>query len=179
MTPDQYLKHWEAGRIWEHNTMPHHKRRFAFIASHLEGQRFLDCGCAFGHSTFTLSGLHPGEWEGLDFSESGIAKARALWPLIKFHYAPHFAAISTIGRFDSVVCSEVLEHVNDDEGLVEALMGIADKVLLITTPCLKVDDPGHIRIYTRDTLSQLFDGYSFDISEEKPFFYAVVKHDRH
>jgi hypothetical protein len=112
----------------------------------------------------------------MDFSESGIAKARALWPLIKFHYVPHCEAVNFVGRFDSVVCSEVLEHVNDDEGLVEALMGITDKVLLITTPCRRVDDPGHIRIYTRDTLSQLFDGYSFAISEEEPFFYAVVKH---
>ena len=56
MSADEYLEPWGARQVWTHNTAPHHRRRFRFVASHLQGERFLDCGCAFGHSTANASG---------------------------------------------------------------------------------------------------------------------------
>jgi len=177
MTADEYLMgHWREKRIWEHNsTRPHHLRRFAFIAKNLEGQRFLDCGCAFGHSTAQLENMYPGSWEGADFSEAGIAEARRTFPAIPFHYAADWSALPTLGRFDSIVLSEVLEHVPDDRGLVTTLMTMTPR-LIVTTPCRNVGDPGHVRLYTRETLAQLFDGYTHTLDQDDTFFLTVVTH---
>lgn len=175
MTADEYLMgHWTKRRLWESNGNGHHRKRFSFIVSALEGERFLDCGCAFGHSTAMLAGMRPGRWEGADFSSAGVCEARCNFPAIKFHYIGNGTGLGSLGPYDAVVMSELLEHVEDDKALVDAALAIAP-MLIVTTPCKDVGDPGHRRLYTRASLEELFRGHAVSIHVDAPFFFAMVR----
>lgn len=176
LTADEYLMgHWSAKKLWESNDKAHHRKRFRFIASALNGgERFLDVGCAFGHSTAKLASMKPGRWEGCDFSALGVNEARCNFPALKFHYAADAPAVAALGEFDAVVMSEVLEHVEDDKALVDAALAIAP-MLIVTTPSIDVGDPGHRRLYTRSSLEALFAGHAASIHEDRPFFFAAVR----
>ena len=185
MEIDKYLDHWETNRIWAHNDRPHHQKRLKAMASYLKGKVFLDAGCAFGHSTIALKELCPGEWTGLDFSGRAISRARGNFPEkkhgIHFVYSEDFNLLPKIGIFDSVVCSEVLEHVDEDWKLLQGLMRITKNILVISTPCIPIDDPGHLRLYTKDSLSELLGvnkKYNYEIVEDKPFFFAQIWHKK-
>jgi 2-polyprenyl-3-methyl-5-hydroxy-6-metoxy-1,4-benzoquinol methylase len=122
-----------------------------------------------------LKRYRPGAWSGCDFSESAIEKAKILFKDVRFYYCSSHDMLGEIGeKFDTVVCSEVLEHVPEDEQFASELVRIAEKRIVITTPRIKVDDPGHLRIYTRKTLSDLFPEKTAGIKEDGPFFYMVV-----
>lgn len=177
MDADQYMKHWEKNRVWLHLQWPKHQRRFKICASFLEGKSFIDIGCAYGHSTSWLRTYKKGDWAGLDFSKKAIEKAKYLFRNegLKFYYSENFNLLPICGMFDGVVCSEVIEHVENDMALINGLLSITKKVLIITTPDRKVSDPGHLRVYNEKLLAKLFAGHSFEIKRIKPFFYVVVK----
>lgn len=175
MNAETYMKHWEGKKIWTHLEWPKHQKRFKTIGFYLEGETFIDVGCAYGHSTKHLRKFKIGEWSGLDFSHTAINEARRLFKDIVFYYAEDFNLFPVCGHFDSVVCSEVLEHVEKDRELVEGLLSITKNSLVITTPSHPVNDPGHIRLYSEAMLADLFRGTQFNIHRDKPFFYVIVK----
>ena len=77
-------------------------------------------------------------------------------------------------HFDSCVCSEVMEHVEDDALLVRRVVEIARSRAVFSTPSVRVNDPGHLRLYTADSLCELFAPWPHRIFHEPPFFYIVV-----
>lgn len=165
MDAEEYIaKHWIPRRVWTHLEWPRHQDRLRACSSFVAGapgiqatSRFLDVGCACGHSTSIMAffaGI--GSWAGVDFSQQAIAIARRLFPAFDFFYLREPALLPSIGRFDGVVCSEVIEHVEDDAGLAAALCAAAGRRLFVTTPRARVSDPGHRRVYTAATLSALF-----------------------
>ena len=112
----------------------------------------------------------------MDFSESAIAAAVGRFPYGEWCLLTSLAELS---RDDSqkphgVVCSEVLEHVEDDAGLVAELAAITGHTLVLTTPCIPVDDPGHLRLYTREALEALFEPHGpADIRRDRWFWYVT------
>lgn len=177
MNATQYLEHWKKNKVWTHLQWPKHQRRFELCASYIQGETFIDVGCAFGHSTAALAKLCPGKWAGLDFTVEAIVRARGLFPNMEFLFSPDYDMnLACKGRrFDSVVCSEVIEHVQDDAEFMRQLIRISGKRIVITTPNRRVSDPGHLRCYTTRTLEQLLAGTNNEIFSDGPFFYAVVK----
>ncbi len=176
MKADEYvIGHWEKNRIWENNQRPHHQKRLSMCAGYAVGKSFVDVGCCFGHSTQALKALHPGDWSGVDFSEYAVNKAKVLFPDIVFQYAPNFRGLMACGKFDTVVCSEVVEHVENDKELVRYLKRMTKKTLIITTPNKSVNDPGHLRLYDRATIIGLFTAKDIvSIEEITPFYYIVL-----
>lgn len=176
MTSDEYIKsHWDKNSIWKNNRHIHHIARLHTCASLVKGKRFIDVGCCFGHSTDVLSSWHPGDWSGLDFSKYAVEKAKKLFPKLAFRYSEDFNLLPICGKFDSVVCSEVLEHVEKDDELVKGLLSITKDTLVMTTPTRKVGDPGHIRVYNEAMLEKLLDGTDYEIKRNGLFFYITVK----
>ncbi|GAG74903.1 unnamed protein product [marine sediment metagenome] len=171
---DYIIGHWERKKIWKNNQRPHHRKRLNMIAQSVKGKKFLDVGCCFGHSTNDLKRLHPGDWSGLDFSEYAAKKAHHLFPELTFYFAENFKLLPVCGQFDSVVCSEVLEHVEEDQELVKGLLEITKDVLFMTTPHCFVNDPGHIRVYDEAMLADLFKGMQYKIQKDGLFFYITV-----
>jgi len=179
MEAKDYLeKHWIKNKIWTHLDWPKHQDRLKTCASYLEGKRFIDIGCGLGHSTNQMKKFHPvGDWSGLEFMQETVSKASKLFPDITFYYSKDFNFLPVCGQFDSVICSEVIEHVEDDQALVNGLIDITKKVLVITTPNRFVDDPGHLRVYTEEMLHDLFKGFNHRIYKKGLFWYGVIKKD--
>ncbi len=176
MTADDYVRgHWEKNKIWENNQRPHHQKRLRSCASRAVGESFVDVGCCFGHSTMALKALHPGDWSGVDFSGYAISKAKKLFPDMVFQHASCPRELTACGRFDTVVCSEVLEHVEKDKELVKCLKGMTKKTLIMTTPNKVINDPGHLRVYDKARIMGLFDAEDLVYIEEcTPFYYVVL-----
>ena len=172
---DYIEKHWIKNKIWTHLELPKHQIRLKTCASYLEGERFIDIGCALGHSTNILKKFCPGAWSGLEFWQKVIPQAAELFPEILFYYSNDFNLLSICGQYDSIVCSEVIEHIEDDQALIDGLISITKKVLVVSTPCIKVNDPGHLRLYTEGALEKLFVGQDFKIIKTSEFFYVIMK----
>lgn len=177
MDAEQYaVSHWLRKKTYTHLTNKKHTTRFTECVKHVVGKRFLDVGCACGHSTQIMAGLKTGDWTGLDFSESMIDAAREFFPDSRWLYCPDMDMPLTCIAFDSVVCSEVIEHVPEDEKFVAYLWGLAKKVLVLTTPNKRVRDPGHLRVYTREMIDELLAPFDCDknIYSKGQFWYIVL-----
>ena len=171
MTAEEYItQHWIPNKTWTHLEWPKHQKRLRKCAELTEGDTFADVGCACGHSTDIMARFRAGLWYGIDFSETAINMARKLFPDLTF-----FGGFEKGVVFDSVVCSEVIEHVADDKEFVAQLLNITGKRLVLTTPSVEVDDPGHKRLYTMPTLWELAGGRKCHIVDEDGYFYIIVE----
>ena len=98
--------------LWRHRAL---LRRYS-----PEGKRVLDFGCMDGIFTLKLQQLG-GEAVGYDISPAAIAQAK------RFRGPAARPVFTTVppgpGQFDRIYCQEVLEHVEDDSGLIGELVG--------------------------------------------------------
>ncbi len=170
MTAVEYLAGWRERRTYTHNHNEQHMVRFNWLAANCVGETFVDVGCALGHSTALLAELHPGAWTGIEFEEAAVVEAREQFPHIAFKSIPSVADLPSAGQFDTVVCSEVVEHVEDPEELVRALLSVASRRVLMTTPNKNVGDPGHVRIYDDRSIAELVAGLQASITKEGVFY---------
>jgi 2-polyprenyl-3-methyl-5-hydroxy-6-metoxy-1,4-benzoquinol methylase len=186
MTADEYLKHWAGREVWKRLVLPHHQERLRRCASYLPAdpagnvEGFVDVGSALGHSTAILRGFRPGRWTGIDFSREAIDRAARTFADILFVYLAEVTEIELLPRFAGVVCSEVIEHVQDDAALVRGLWAITGGTLVLTTPRRVVDDPGHLRLYSREALEELLQDAGVKgvrIETSSRYFYAVARRE--
>ncbi len=176
MNASEYLAIWKKHKVWNKYRTASHRQRFRKISSLLVGSTFLDVGCALGHSTHLLATLWDGTWAGMDFDRDAIAEAKWLFPQYEFYFSPDYSMAKTVGgkQFDTVVCSEVIEHVKPDRMFVEELVKLAERRLIMTTPRVRVIATGHLRCYNRKTLDRLLRGIDYAVEEEDRFFYITI-----
>ena len=99
-----------------------------------------DLGCGIGWLSNELTKF--GSVTGVDFSPEGIEEAKRRWPHVNFDVAD-VTAYRPPKQFDVVVCSEVIEHVEDQEALINTI-----DYLLRPKGCLILTCPnGKIRRY--------------------------------
>jgi SAM-dependent methyltransferase len=77
------------------------------------GDRVLDLGCAAGAITHHLS-THGCEPVGIDLEPRAIAKARTLFPGLRFEVADATDLPFAGATFDKAVAADFVEHVRDD-----------------------------------------------------------------
>jgi len=170
MNAEEYItKHWVPNKIWTHLEWPKHQKRLRRCAGLVEGETFADVGCACGHSTNIMAKFRVGSWCGIDFSETAVEMARKLFPDLIFSTQLEEGTV-----FDSVVCSEVIEHVEDDKALVEQLLAVTRKRLVLTTPSMEVNDPGHLRLYTVPMLHEFATECKCRIVDEDGYYYTTI-----
>ena len=175
-TADEYIReHWIPRKVWNNLNAPKHQERLKKCAELTRGNRLADVGCACGHSTEIMRGFRSAEWMGIDFSSIGIQRAKEFFPRGNWGYIPDLKGLHNLNRFkfDSIVCSEVLEHCKDDRLLVEGLWNAVEERLVFTTPSVPVNDPGHIRLYDEAMLENLFEGIPHTVENANRFFYIV------
>lgn len=180
MNAKDYLEgHWMKNRVWKRLELPVHQERLRRCAEAVKGGRtFIDVGCGLGHSTAILKRFCPGDWTGMDFYGPAIAQARELFPGIAFLAADFKKDVPSPDswRWDGVVCSEVIEHVDDAKGFISSLWEITLGSLVVTTPSVKVNDPGHLRLYTEASLREAFRGVpGAKIERGGRFFYITAE----
>jgi 2-polyprenyl-3-methyl-5-hydroxy-6-metoxy-1,4-benzoquinol methylase len=130
--------------LWRHRAL---LRRYSPV-----GKRVLDFGCMDGVFTLRLQQLG-GEAVGYDISPAAIAQAKL------FRGGAARPVFTTVppgpGQFDRIYCNEVLEHVEDDSGLIGELVGYlaSGGSVVGTTPVGKYFwDPDHKRMYDESNL---------------------------
>jgi 2-polyprenyl-3-methyl-5-hydroxy-6-metoxy-1,4-benzoquinol methylase len=117
-------------------------KRLEFIISALkaklpEGAEVLDVGCGngvisrgLGEQGFTV--------KGIDISEKTIERARELnkYPHVRFEVVSAEKLVADGHRYHAVICSEVLEHLNDPGRLLNVLHQSLtdDGILVVTVP---------------------------------------------
>ncbi len=126
----------------------------------------LDVGCGEGFvAAFLKRCLPEAEITGVDLSDAALAYARQHFgELATFQQADIYRLPFPDRSFDTVVCSEVLEHLDDPDRAVGELKRVARRYVVITVPLepyfkwlnllgqwLGVsDDPGHVQFWNRD-----------------------------
>jgi 2-polyprenyl-3-methyl-5-hydroxy-6-metoxy-1,4-benzoquinol methylase len=180
----EYLsKHWGPKRVWTHLEWPKHRQRLRLCAELCVGKTAVDVGCGYGHSTMIMAEYRPDLcWSGIEFDKRGKDLAREFFPngdwLCGTVRELALAALVQPGGkgWDSAVCSEVIEHVESPSELLEGLKAIARERVIITTPNRAVNDPGHLRVYTRETLEAAIKEHFriCSIVEDGPFLFAVA-----
>jgi len=115
-------------------------KRLQFIINTLneklpKGSKVLDVGCGNGIISRGI-GEEGYEVHGIDISDKAIEKAKALTTLknVTFENISAEQLVADGKKYDAVICSEVLEHLNHPEKLLEVLYdSLHDKGLLIVT----------------------------------------------
>src|SRR5271170_7366195 len=117
-------------------------KRLKFITDVLEarlpsGAEVLDVGCGNGVISRSL-GEQGFTVKGIDVSEKAIARARELnkFPNLRFEVVSAEELVADGQHFHAVICSEVLEHLNDPGKLLNVLHQLLDKdgALIVTVP---------------------------------------------
>ncbi len=123
----------------------------------------LDLGCGPGQfAEFVAAHMPSAKYVGLDFSRIAIAHARQRCPNYLFEKRElPISSFDGLPCFDTVVCTEVLEHVENDREILAALP--VRTTIVATVP--NFDSFGHIRIFrneaeVRERYGRLFDNLS-------------------
>jgi 2-polyprenyl-3-methyl-5-hydroxy-6-metoxy-1,4-benzoquinol methylase len=127
--------------VYEYNRIADRKR-VDFIADVLRQSlppngRILDVGCGNGVISRHLGRLGFNVL-GIDVSEKTIEMARAINPMpnVKFQTKSAEELVASGERYDAVICSEVLEHLNDPGALLKVLYATLapNGKLIVTVP---------------------------------------------
>jgi 2-polyprenyl-3-methyl-5-hydroxy-6-metoxy-1,4-benzoquinol methylase len=139
MSPMRNVKAAEtAASGWSPNTVPlelhGHRKKLKFIWSSIEKYRLerglaagkvrvLEVGCSNGRNITTPLARYGYEITGLDIHEDSIEYARSQTPLPNARFlCEDLAELPDSERFEVVILSDVLEHVNDPEWLCRESM---------------------------------------------------------
>ena len=157
-------------------------RVFVELVKKLDGVRSIcDLGCGNGHISGRLAalGYHV---TGVDASASGIQIARSAYPGVEFVHALIDRDLS-LGKFDLVISSDVIEHLYRPSDLLEAAEsqlktgghvllgtpyhGYLKNLVLAATGKLDahfsaLHEGGHIKFFSVNTLSKLMRAHRFE-----------------
>ena len=144
-------------------------------------RRAIDVGCGTGHLLRLLvdrMAKRPELIVGIDHSRAGIRRASALVPEGRFLVADLYQPPADLGRFDLVLCTEVLEHLREPTHAVEVLCGLSAPGgrIAITVPDGAQDSwEGHVNFWDEHELKAFLAPYglrSIDRIEDGGVFLA-------
>jgi SAM-dependent methyltransferase len=154
---------------------PSSRSRYRIICNLIKKYRFLDnlldVGCGSGVLlTYIKNKNHFRDLWGSDFSQQSIVLAKSL------HFNVFRADLLHLGdfsgcRYNSVICSEVLEHIEDDEKAIANLFELLQPggKIIVTVPFSMNywsdhdEFAGHIRRYELEELKEKFMRNNFRI----------------
>jgi len=149
-----------------------HKARYRFASDYCQG-RVLDIACGVGYGSEMLLALGEGILEivGVDIDSQVIdyAKEHYKHPLIDFKVgnANDVDLRDRLGRFDTIVSFETVEHIEDDFRFVNNLKNLLrpEGRLIISTPFGRgryepCSNPYHYRQYKEEEFRELLSDFS-------------------
>jgi SAM-dependent methyltransferase len=172
------------GDLQRYGPASRHQRRVT--ARMLDAAPFgsvLDVGCGDGTNlAFLAHRYRPAVMAGLDVSSAAVARATERVPRAAFHVGDASAA-AQLGRFDLVTCIDVLEHVDDDERLLNALSAASARYVFCVTVQGRMRrgerEIGHVRNYRIGELQEKVAGAGLRVREAVewgfPFYSPVFR----
>lgn len=135
------------------------------VAKSLNPKTILDAGCGEGFTMDRLSKSKVGEkLEGIESSNEAISLAKRLFPHLLIKKGSAYNLPYKNDSFDLVICTEVLEHLDDPKKALKEALRTSKKNILISVPnepffmlsnflrgknILRLgNDPGHINHWT-------------------------------
>lgn len=141
MIPDAYFERFDTPKYRSKNPLQRELiRRFVakVHALFLEAgpvESVLEVGVGEGFLSGYLSEKLPEKaFTGVDVREEDLARLRRKFPRISTERADIYEVGKLPGRYDLVICAEVLEHVDDPDRALAALVSLRPKHLLLTVP---------------------------------------------
>lgn len=147
---------------------------------------FLDVGCGTGeYSRVLVERGH--RVDAIDVSESAVRQATSRIPersRDRFHaQVGDFSLLDSKARYDGIVCSEVLEHVEDDEALLRRLHALllSHGSLVLSVPAdpslWSHDDvfSGHVRRYTREEFVAKLRRAGFEVERFYSYGFPILR----
>ena len=123
----------KAGPGRSHNQSPFHKKLYHGVASFLNSNdKIVDLGCGAGR--LLRSFRSPKNYIGIDFSTKRIQFAREAFRGRKFKVGDITKFDDLYLNFDTFVLVEVLEHINDDIGVIGNIP-LGSKVVMANPNC--------------------------------------------
>ena len=105
------------------------------IARPLKPVNILDAGCGEGITLDKLIKNNIGKkLEGIENSEVAIELSKKVNPHLNIKYGSVYSLPYKDASFDLVICTEVLEHLDDPEKGLDELSRVSSKHLLLTVP---------------------------------------------
>lgn len=95
----------------------------------------LDAGCGEGFTMNLLSeaGIHA-SMTGIDFSDTAISIAQKISPNLNIKKASIYLLPYRNASFDLIICSEVLEHLEDPDTALSEIIRVSKKYILVSVP---------------------------------------------
>ena len=95
----------------------------------------LDVGCGEG---FTLDRLQKEKigktYEGLEYSKEAIKLGKELYPNLNIRQGDIYQLPYRNNSFDLVICTEVLEHLEDPRKALKELIRVSNRFILLSVP---------------------------------------------
>lgn len=95
----------------------------------------LDVGCGEGFILNKLKQEKIGQkWEGIDYSKDAIEIGQNLHPSLNLNIGSIYKSGYKDNSFDLVICTEVLEHLEDPKKALNEALRISKKYILLSVP---------------------------------------------
>jgi SAM-dependent methyltransferase len=166
---------WVAHRLSIENAGPLQLNRTPenpFLHKGIEAtDRVLEIGCSGGQ---VLSTVKAAERVGVDMEERSIELGKKLYPDITFIRADAREYLSEAGRFDVLILSHVLEHIDEPEAFLASVKNSFDRIY-IEVPDFDWTDLNQIRLKRGRQLIYMDNDHiaEFDRNELEGIFKAV------
>ena len=164
-------------------------RRSAFLLDAIRpGERVLDLGCANGEIT-ALIAARGADVVGIDHDPALIAQARAANPAVRFEQGEARAYLAGAPRFDTLVLSHCLEHLDDPQDFLRGFAGQFARIYIEVPDFeathlnqIRIDqgsdllymDSDHVSEFTRDELKALCHAAGLAVEAEE-YRFGVIR----
>jgi 2-polyprenyl-3-methyl-5-hydroxy-6-metoxy-1,4-benzoquinol methylase len=160
------------------------------VVTELRPASVLDAGCGEGETLERLHDLLPGDVCGFDINPACVRFASARLPGYRFDTGDVFHVGHEDGRFELVLCLEVLEHLADPDLALRELSRVSSRQIVISVPNEPFfrltnlargmyvrrwgDHPEHCQHWNRSSLAALLAGSSDVIAVRSSYPWLIA-----